>query len=92
MLSRSIFIQIFSPLIYFESTVKCFPFIFRLPYLFPFGIVSISFTAEGSDGLTEGECYMIRFTIKFAICCSKSLGKLFSFKAGSECLIKVNFS
>lgn len=79
MLSRSIFIQIFSHLIYFESTVKCFPFIFTLPYLFPFGIASISFTAEGSDVLTEGECNTIWFPIKFAVCSFKSLGEIIFF-------------
>lgn len=89
MLSRGIFIQVFSPLIYFESTVKCFPFIFRLPYFFPFGIVSISFTAEGGDVPTEGECYTIWFPIKFAICCCKSLNKLFFFlKIESESLTR----
>lgn len=32
-----------------------FPSLFSLPYLFPFGIVSISFTAEGSDVLAGGK-------------------------------------
>lgn len=70
-----------------------FPLYIQAPI--PFSIWNcVSFTAEGSDVLTEGEGYMIWFLIKFAICCSKSLDKnYFLLKlrvSASQRLISVN--
>eukprot|EP00069_Balaena_mysticetus_P001224 bmy_15153T0 len=54
---------------------QMFPSLFSLPYLFPCGIVSISFTPEGSDVLTEGKRYPIPNQM---ITLSKLLAQIYS--------------